>query len=331
MRYSDRYGVCRDCWDEVINTPAYLRICTVKRNVEPVADDRITWRRRTSQAKSPNSSVCGICDWVQHILLKSSGSDSEKDEVELRLKRDDDGLNLSMIGNTFSDTIFPFVSSDSCAASIIRRRGFQTIVDAPAAIAEASKWLRDCPGHPECPSHDASPLPTRVIDVNPEESASSVRILHSAGMIGCYAALSYCWGGSIRGSLSVANIDQYQRRLDVTSLPKSIQDAIHVAQELNIRYLWVDALCIVQDLEEDKQHEIGRMQAVFQNAAVTIVAACSPAAEGGFLQQRSLTPFGRGRVFRIPYMLSSTQVEVVQFTSNDLFEYDETEEVINRV
>ena len=340
MEYSDQYGVCRDCWDDVINTPGYLRQCTVKHDYDAsdelstmwaVKKDMITWRRDASQIQNPSFPSCGICAWVHHHAVNSVKPCPTSGIITLKLMQDWGGFNLRMDWNNASDTIVPFVEETSPVANVVHKRPFQTVVDSSAAVVEASRWLKECVEHPGCPLDIPSPLPTRVIDVKPAESSSSVRILHSAGHVGRYAALSYCWGGSIRRSLSVANIDHYQRGLAVASLPKSIQDAIHVTRELNIRYLWVDALCIVQDLEDDKQHEIGRMQAVFQNATVTIVAACSPAATGGFLHQRSLTPFGRGGVFRIPYMLSSKQLEVIQFMSNDSFEYDETEEVINRV
>jgi hypothetical protein len=39
--------------------------------------------------------------------------------------------------------------------------------------------------------------------------------------------------------------------IPVEALPKTFRDAIEIARELGIEYLWVDALCIVQDNIQD--------------------------------------------------------------------------------
>jgi len=48
---------------------------------------------------------------------------------------------------------------------------------------------------------------------------------------------------------------------------------------LDVRYLWVDSLCIIQDSQEDQQKEISQMGFVYQNVYFTTAAA---AATGGF-------------------------------------------------
>lgn len=55
----------------------------------------------------------------------------------------------------------------------------------------------------------------------------------------------------------------------------TIIDAIEVALSLEIRYLWVDRLCIIQDNEEEKKAQIEQMDRIYGNAVVTIVAATS--------------------------------------------------------
>lgn len=36
------------------------------------------------------------------------------------------------------------------------------------------------------------------------------------------------------------------------NLPPTIQDALRVTQTLGFQYIWIDALCIMQDSEDDK-------------------------------------------------------------------------------
>ncbi|KAI0172698.1 HET-domain-containing protein [Hypoxylon sp. FL1284] len=56
-------------------------------------------------------------------------------------------------------------------------------------------------------------------------------------------------------------------------LPQAIADAIDMALKLGERYLWVDALCIIQDDEEHQRKLINKMDKVYSFAHVTIVPA----------------------------------------------------------
>ncbi|KAF6804772.1 tol protein [Colletotrichum musicola] len=56
-------------------------------------------------------------------------------------------------------------------------------------------------------------------------------------------------------------------------LPKTIRDALEVTRGLNVRYLWVDIVCVVQDDEADRREQICQMDMIYGHAAVTIVAA----------------------------------------------------------
>lgn len=70
----------------------------------------------------------------------------------------------------------------------------------------------------------------------------------------------------------------------MTALPKTIQDAVTVTRQLRIKYLWIDALCIIQDDGPDKMREISKMGEVYQNAKITIAASRSYSVKDGFLQ-----------------------------------------------
>jgi hypothetical protein len=67
----------------------------------------------------------------------------------------------------------------------------------------------------------------------------------------------------------------------ISDLPKTFRDAVKIASTLNVRYLWIDSLCIIQDSEEDWQAEAGKMSAVYRNAAFTIAAHGSGDSNGG--------------------------------------------------
>ncbi|KAG4434632.1 hypothetical protein IFR05_009896 [Cadophora sp. M221] len=78
-----------------------------------------------------------------------------------------------------------------------------------------------------------------------------------------YLALSYVWGpGSAATSIT-----------ELETLPNTIRDAITVTLKLGYRYLWVDRYCIDQENDEEKSNQCGKMDQVYQNAELTIIAA----------------------------------------------------------
>lgn len=101
-----------------------------------------------------------------------------------------------------------------------------------------------------------------------------------------YVALSYRWASSGSFKTSTANLSLLQQKNALAEesitgkLPKTIIDAISLARELDERYIWVDALCIVQDDDNSKMHDIHNMGAVYANATFTIVAADGDASTG---------------------------------------------------
>lgn len=68
-------------------------------------------------------------------------------------------------------------------------------------------------------------------------------------------------------------------------LSLSIQDAVEVTRQLGFRYLWVDALCIIQDSEKDINAELGFMGTIYKNATFTLAASSAINADGGFLRK----------------------------------------------
>jgi hypothetical protein len=59
----------------------------------------------------------------------------------------------------------------------------------------------------------------------------------------------------------------------VCHLPKTHQDAIQLTQELGIRYLWIDSICIIQDDDEDWERESANMLSVYSKSYLTIAAS----------------------------------------------------------
>lgn len=71
--------------------------------------------------------------------------------------------------------------------------------------------------------------------------------------------------------------------IGLSHLPEIVKDAILVTREPGLRYIWIDAHCIIQDSEEDKTRELTKMAEIYSCAHVTLSAASAANAENGFL------------------------------------------------
>jgi hypothetical protein len=56
-------------------------------------------------------------------------------------------------------------------------------------------------------------------------------------------------------------------------IPRVVQDAVVITRQLGIRYLWVDAFCILQDSTEDWNCESACMAGIYRNSYATIAAS----------------------------------------------------------
>ncbi|KAF4945383.1 hypothetical protein FGADI_11985 [Fusarium gaditjirri] len=67
----------------------------------------------------------------------------------------------------------------------------------------------------------------------------------------------------------------------VADLPKTFQNAVSVCRYLEIPYLWIDSLCIIQGDPEDWARESPQMMNVYTNAYVVIAANHASDSRGG--------------------------------------------------
>jgi hypothetical protein len=92
-----------------------------------------------------------------------------------------------------------------------------------------------------------------------------------------YAALSYTWGASGQYCLATSNISLLERQGSLEQIGQELRpivvDSMMACTSLGIAYLWVDALCIVQDDAAGKHQQIQNMDIIYEGAYITFVAA----------------------------------------------------------
>jgi Heterokaryon incompatibility protein (HET) len=98
-----------------------------------------------------------------------------------------------------------------------------------------------------------------------------------------YFALSHCWGKALDGpSITTENtLASHTTGISIAELPLTFQDSILITRNLGARYLWIDALCIIQDSKPDWENEAAKMGAIYSRALLTISVDLSSDASGG--------------------------------------------------
>ncbi|KAI0189473.1 HET-domain-containing protein [Astrocystis sublimbata] len=116
-------------------------------------------------------------------------------------------------------------------------------------------WLKTCSDKHNCGIQDVPPsLPSFLLAIGDDH----VHLMDTTGKPkDRYIALSYCWGTrGQRTLLSSTNKKQLLEGIAPEELDTTIQEAICVTKLIGFHYLWIDALCIVQDDEAMRFFEI---------------------------------------------------------------------------
>lgn len=144
-------------------------------------------------------------------------------------------------------------------------------------------WLNNCDhnhssacNHPRSGKRAENEMRLTLIDVKLE-------CLVSASSDAKYFALSYVWGQVEMSKTLKSNYEERSqpRSLATIRFPKTIRDAVQFVQSLGERYLWVDAVCMVQDDEDQMARDIPNMDIVYGQAFATIVALEGTDADAG--------------------------------------------------
>lgn len=188
-------------------------------------------------------------------------------------------------------------------------------------LKEAQQHLKAClEGHERCRSHSpATKLPTRIIDVGSTDGSKDPFLVfsneredvehlvlagnelhpnsdvHQASFLESstsprhneavkYTTLSYCWGPTQKFILKTENLERLKEKIPWNELPLTIQDAITMTRALNIPYIWVDALCIIQDSPDDWEAESTKMAEIYGGSFLTISAALGPNVHCGLMR-----------------------------------------------
>jgi hypothetical protein len=236
------------------------------------------------------SQGCAFCDFIVSEMIDSSGENrtSSFDELQFSLEWIKDGRRLQGLKDTLSpstrrlrisaknqalpDAYLVLMTPEGSEEQFLGRRVDASTID----IFQLQQWLAICQyGHQGCrnASNDSamdrllSNISFRLIDVDRQCIVSAEAQP--------FVALSYVWGQEIFFKTTTATLDAVMQPegLKSVQLPPTVAEAIHLTKLLGYKYIWVDALCIVQDSSEDWIGMAAVMDSVYALATLTICAA----------------------------------------------------------
>ncbi|PTB55839.1 hypothetical protein M431DRAFT_530339 [Trichoderma harzianum CBS 226.95] len=195
----------------------------------------------------------------------------------------------------------------------------------PAGILTLKKWVFG--SSKEKAALKALYRPTRLIHVGGKRESSLVRLVESnthadmAEEPQPYLALSYCWGGKPPSlTTTKSNYSHLKTSISYNALPKTYQDTIRIARALGVKYVWIDALCIIQDDVEDWEKESQVMAEIFRNSLVTLIPLRTTSSDEGFLE--------RNPSIKIPYHSAEWNLSGSFFLRHIPFSYQSAESAL---
>ncbi|KAI6084122.1 HET-domain-containing protein [Hypoxylon rubiginosum] len=223
----------------------------------------------------------------------------------------DDGTDKTSVYE--QTTLFLWTDEDDAASVDITTRPYELDYNSAATVKFARNCVQSCQqDHKECRRStggekdgqgreliDHNSIPSRLIHLVVKDSVLYARLIgkdfsseipkdevsHQG-----YAILSYCWGGPQPVQLTHDSIGGFVDGIPISCLPKSLRDAAWFTNEMGLKYLWIDALCMFQDDADDKIYEISRMELYYSHSTVTICAASAARCSDGFLLSREDDP-----------------------------------------
>ncbi|EWZ29408.1 hypothetical protein FOZG_17032 [Fusarium oxysporum Fo47] len=155
--------------------------------------------------------------------------------------------------NEFLDLIAADLDSDPTRV----RTDFPSLRDIPDNSGHenvtrvAKNWLQTCKDHHNCGSasgpQDAGWYPKRLIHVGNEQQSPRLILSENETLEGSYAALSHCWGENPNFlMLTSGTLSDFCSEIQLQHLPASFRDAVITCRRMDIQYIWIDSLCILQ-------------------------------------------------------------------------------------
>lgn len=182
---------------------------------------------------------------------------------------------------------------------------FARIVQPKFDVSLINKWLNKCHSNhgSRCITETSERKPKNLILVDTEKNCL---VTMTDGHTPPYLALSYVWGGVPQAELIRLTLDKWHEPGSLTeevTITQKVRDAMVITKQTGLRFLWVDALCIVQDDDSQREEQINQMFLIYHQAEATIVAADGPSCDLGL---SGVSRFEEREFIDKPFLIQNT-------------------------
>ena len=162
------------------------------------------------------------------------------------------------------------------------------------ALGIMRKWIKTCvDGHEMCRGGSGKALPKRLVDVGEEGVREPFLVdCEDIGKVSQtveYITLSHRWGEeTAKSNTTSENLEDRKVAIHFNELSANFRDAIVTMRKLEVKYIWIDSICIVQDDDQDWEAEAPRMVTIYMNSLLTISAEGPGESDPSFLRPREV-------------------------------------------
>ncbi|CAN9407193.1 unnamed protein product [Alternaria alternata] len=273
-----------------------------------------TWPSGPELIRLSETTGCELCTFVRKYPEKVSSTNLRhlQDEAAIVLQDCHTEIALS-VGPNDEDGYISFIQIPSfqwSRALDMKPVAFHAAIPALKTpynpVLHACELLEACVLGDKDEHHDCEPvkrgipakveqLPRRLLDLSHGDHILTLDVQAwisttraTVDQLSNYCTLTYRWGKGPPGCMLSTEFTGEKVSL-FESLPQTFKDAIIVARALKIRFIWIDAMCIVQPSAHgnfnDWNTEGPRMWLVYENATCNIAATCSSNPDEGFLSR----------------------------------------------
>ncbi|KAF5975416.1 hypothetical protein FCOIX_7704 [Fusarium coicis] len=283
-----------------------------------------TCKRVTFPQLRSSASSCRLCSIYEGIVLDCvrghfpdilevlvTDAAEEKTELEeMTLIKNHDSLAIRLsdrevIFDVFADKkAYDFEVAGSCLG---RKYLVGEYTNSRESFECAQEWVSECLKTHTCPKPGTERvlLPKRLLMVEGAQD-EAIRLIETRGDEYPYVCLSHRWGDPIHKQLKTTTrtLESHMNNIEWESLPATFKDAVTVCQSMNVKYLWIDSLCILQSFAEitpseleatrhDFAQENSNMARTYQNSYFTISADLSDHMNSGFFSRDPVHEYKR--------------------------------------
>jgi hypothetical protein len=149
--------------------------------------------------------------------------------------------------------------------------------------AQIRSWIQHCEeNHESCRPQTRGFWPSRLVEVEQhiltdnagdETEWITLKLIETTpGDEYAYVALSHSWSMSHPFKTIRANLPKHKNYIKCSQLSETFQEVAIATLNLGLRYIWIDSLCIVQDVAADWEREAPLMGMIYCNAVIVFTS-----------------------------------------------------------